>query len=31
MEYLEISYFLDNKENQTTKFRTKNWFEINDN
>ena len=30
MEYQEIIKFLDNTPNQPTKFRTKNWVEIND-
>ena len=30
MEYQKIINLLDNKPNQTTKFRTKNWVEIND-
>ena len=29
MEHQEIINFLDNAPNQPTKFRTKNWFEIN--
>ena len=29
MEYQKIN-LLDNKLNQTSKFRTKNWVEIND-
>ena len=31
MEYHKIINFLDNTSNQLTKFRTKNWIEINDN
>ena len=30
MEFQEIINFLDNIPNQRTKFRTKNWIEIND-
>ena len=30
MEYQKISNFLDNASNQTSKFRTRNWVEIND-
>ena len=30
MEYQKIINLLDNKPNQPTKFRTKNWVEIND-
>ena len=30
MEYQEIINLLDNTPNQPTKFRTKNWVEIND-
>ena len=30
MEYQKIINFLDNKLNQPSKFRTKNWIEIND-
>ena len=31
MEYQKIANLLDdNKSNQPSKFRTKNWFEIND-
>ena len=30
MEYQEIINLLDNTSNQPTKFRTKNWIEIND-
>ena len=30
MEYQKITNFLDNTPNQPTKFRTKNWVEIND-
>ena len=30
MEYQKIKNFLENKPNQPTKFRTKNWVEIND-
>ena len=29
MEYQKIINFLDNTPNQPTKFRTKNWVEIN--
>ena len=29
MEYQKIINLLDNTPNQSTKFRTKNWFEIN--
>ena len=29
MEYQKIINFLGNTTNQSTKFRTKNWFEIN--
>ena len=29
MEYQKITHLLDNKPNQPTKFRTKNWVEIN--
>ena len=31
MEYRKISNLLHNTPNQPSKFRTKNWFEINDN
>ena len=31
MEYQKIINLLDNTPNQPTKFRTKNWVEINDN
>ena len=31
MEYQKIIYLLDNAQNQPSKFRTKNWVEINDN
>ena len=30
MEYQKVINVLDNKPNQPTKFRTKNWIEIND-
>ena len=30
MEYQKIINLLDNAQNQTCKFRTKNWVEIND-
>ena len=30
MEYQKITNLLDNASNQTSKFRTKNWVEIND-
>ena len=30
MEYQERTNLLDNEPNQPTKFRTKNWVEIND-
>ena len=30
MEYQKIINFLDNTPNQPSKFRTKNWVEIND-
>ena len=30
MEYQKITNLLDNTSNQATKFRTKNWIEIND-
>ena len=30
MEYQKIINLLENKTNQATKFRTKNWIEIND-
>ena len=30
MEYQKIINLLDNTLNQPTKFRTKNWIEIND-
>ena len=30
MEYQKIIKLLDNTTNQSTKFRTKNWVEIND-
>ena len=30
MQYQNITNFLDNTANQQTKFRTKNWVEIND-
>ena len=30
MEYQKVIILLDNTQNQPSKFRTKNWFEIND-
>ena len=30
MEYQKIINLLDNKPNQPSKYRTKNWVEIND-
>ena len=30
MEYKEIINLLNNSANQLSKFRTRNWFEIND-
>ena len=30
MEYQKIINLLDNTSNQASKFRTKNWVEIND-
>ena len=30
MEYQEIINLLENRPNQPTEFRTKNWVEIND-
>ena len=30
MEYQKITNLLDNASNQQSKFRTKNWVEIND-
>ena len=30
MEYQKIINLLDNRPNQPSKFRTKNWIEIND-
>ena len=30
MEYQKIINFLDNTTNQPSKFRTRNWFEMND-
>ena len=30
MEYQKIKNLVDNTPNQPTKFRTKNWVEIND-
>ena len=30
MEYQKIMNFLENTKNEPTKFRTKNWVEIND-
>ena len=29
MEYKKIINFLENKPNQSSKFRTKNWVEVN--
>ena len=29
MEYRKIIYLLDNTQNQLSKFRTKNWTEVN--
>ena len=31
MKYQKMINLLDNTQNQPTKFRTKNWVEINDN
>ena len=31
MEYQKIANLLDNTSNQPSKFRTRNWVEINDN
>ena len=31
MEYQKMTYLLENRQNQPTKFRTKNLVEINDN
>ena len=31
MEYQKIINLLDNQTTQPSKFRTKNWFELNDN
>ena len=31
MEYKKIKHLLDNANNQPSKFRTKNWVEVNDN
>ena len=31
MEYKKIKNLLDNANNQPSKFRTKNWVEVNDN
>ena len=30
MEYQKLIHLLDNTPNQPTKFKTKNWVEIND-
>ena len=30
MEYQKIEHLLDNEKNQPSKFRTRNWIEIND-
>ena len=30
MEYKKITHCLDNTPNQPSKFRTKNWVEVND-
>ena len=30
MEYQKIATFLNNESNQSSKFRTRNWVEIND-
>ena len=30
MEYQKITNLLDNASNQSSKFRTRNWIEIND-
>ena len=30
MEYQKISYLLNDESNKSTKFRTRNWVEIND-
>ena len=30
MEYWNITHFLDNRVNQSSKFRTRHWVEIND-
>ena len=30
MEYQKIIYLLDNTQNESSKFRTRNWAEIND-
>ena len=30
MEYQKTSNLLNNESNQPSKFRTRNWFEIND-
>ena len=30
MEYQKITNLLDNMNNQPSKFRTKNWVEVND-
>ena len=31
IEYQKIANLLDNAPNQPSKFRTRNWFEVNDN
>ena len=30
MEYQRMAYFLNTESNQPSKFRTRNWVEIND-
>ena len=30
MEYQKIAYLLDEASNQPSKFKTKNWVEVND-
>ena len=30
MEYQKIGYLIDDASNQSSKFKTKNWVEIND-
>ena len=30
MEYQKVAIFLDDESNQPSKFRTRNWVEIND-